>query len=171
MSFRSSSSLWLHTAVWTFGFDVVFFICTCWSLWSWFLARKLLFSLINIWFNLNSLGWFNLISWSSFSNFLRILAELFGLALTWQLIVFFWNSLVIIFNQIFFLNWYWCDFSGSTSASLRNFWFHGFVLFLTRFKFPSRFWRFLYSIFSYKCMTFVFINLFLRSILASLRLA
>ena len=93
------------------------------------------------------------------------------LCLTWLFFIFFWNSLVIVFNQILFLNGYRFNFSISTSSSLRNFWFHTFIFFLTSFQLSCRFRNFMNIIFDQRVVITFVTSLSLRSVLTSKRLA
>jgi len=93
------------------------------------------------------------------------------LSLAWLFIILFRNGLIIVFYQILLLNRNWCNLSlSSTSPSLRNFWFHALVFFLTRLELASGFWCFV-NIISYQSMIITFISLFLRSVLTSQWLA
>ena len=116
------------------------------------------------------LRWFNLL------NLLRITLITLTkfLCLTWLLIIFFRNGLIIIFNQILLLNRYRRNLSSTASSSLGKFWFHALIFFLAWLKLSSWFRSFV-NIISDQSMviTFVilFLRIFVRSVLTSLWLA
>jgi len=96
------------------------------------------------------------------------------LCLTWLLIIFFRNGLIIIFNQILLFYRYRCNLSSTASSSLGKFWFHTLIFFLAGLKLSSWFRSFL-KIISDQSMVIAFVTLFLRifvrSVLTSFRLA
>lgn len=96
------------------------------------------------------------------------------LCLTWLLIIFFRNGLIIIFNQILLLYRYRRNLSSAASSSLGKFWFHTLIFFLAWLKLSSWFRSFV-NIISDQSMAITFVTLFLRifvrSVLASFRLA
>ena len=188
-SISSSASCWLfHAAIWTldlfilnlflFGFNRRQFLRSQRSLRLGFLTMGVQFFRCLVWINLNSLTWLNLMRRSRlYLHFLRItLITLtkFLVRLARLLIIFFRNCLIIIFDQVLLLNGDRSDLSASTASSLWEFGFHALIYFLAGFQLSGWFGCFVHIIADQSVViTFVslFMWVFVRSVLASLRLA